>query len=983
MKAQLWQHPFVDIFKLVNLNEWRVTQKEGDVTECLDRVTGKRVFRLAGSISAANYIQIPRAKSQLKTLGLTGQFIYIQLLEVPEKLFSLHLEYSISNSKTKLDEPLRITLSNIYKETKLTNSGLQISCHMSTKWSVVVLDIKALLQKFVGVHITGHMMKSLTICSTLFIKGVYSSDILYQCQNLPREMSFKLNREQNWNDIYDWVSFIVEPVQAKKDLRLVKEVRSKDENEDRGRGENGEFDEDEEDEEEEENKARRGKKVGINLESDEFQVQPRESSLERPQFSKVEAKPETKIEKKIEARPTKADQAPIKTVEKTEPKAKPIDLMQPDPLMNLSHVIGFSGNNSRTVKWTKLQSLFTCYPKEFTQGSSKFIVYSSGCTLILMNPITRKQHFLFGHTAPINSLSISLNGALIVTGQASPALTLVWEIKSMRAPTFIAFGKMTTLKAVDVSHDCKYVVTAGTDVKARETIIVWDISGINQGRAAEIKAKQVSNFHINTIKFSPIDSERLMSCGKESIRSWRINRDHLSGKAVVLSHHARASEFLDLDYDIFTSTSKSLEVDSYLKRIFVVSNQGMLFQINYESTDLEGVLQLHDSAINSIMVAEGYCVTGSDDCFLRVWPLDFSEYLLEARHEGPVVSVDISMDRYNIVCGTSNCTIGSLDISTNAYRTLLRSHTAPILTIDIHPSNGLLLTASEDKTLRIWGPDNFEEQFEFFSPQDLPLTVSFHPTTNLFACGFESGTLRIFEIETTSMKDEFLQHETKIVKCVHSLDGKFLLSASEDGMVCLYDSARKYQPVKTIPVEVLGDKVDVCFSCDSKQFAVLGTHNSIIFIWDIQTFSQKFRINATGFVIQKMFFAPNGQDLLVISYGQDYRVKFYGLNGFEAVFIKEFSGCHPSAEISDLTVSQNSKYLVTGGSDKLIKLWEYGTRPNTLRSQGFIGHSYPITHMSFSLDRSYLISCANGPDGIFIWKFNGDVNNSSTPYGLN
>ena len=133
MKAELWQHPFVDVFKLVNLNEWRVGQKEGDVTECLDRITGKRVYRIAGSISAANYIQIPRNKSQLKTLGLTGQYIYLQILEVPEKLFSLHLEFLLTNSKTKSDEPLRVSLSNLFKETKLTNSGLQISCHLGEK----------------------------------------------------------------------------------------------------------------------------------------------------------------------------------------------------------------------------------------------------------------------------------------------------------------------------------------------------------------------------------------------------------------------------------------------------------------------------------------------------------------------------------------------------------------------------------------------------------------------------------------------------------------------------------------------------------------------------------------------------------------------------------------------------------------------------------------------------------------------------------
>jgi hypothetical protein len=35
-------------------------------------------------------------------------------------------------------------------------------------------------------------------------------------------------------------------------------------------------------------------------------------------------------------------------------------------------------------------------------------------------------------------------------------------------------------------------------------------------------------------------------------------------------------------------------------------------------------------------------VTGSEDQFLRVWPLDFSEFFLEAKHEGVVLSLDIS-----------------------------------------------------------------------------------------------------------------------------------------------------------------------------------------------------------------------------------------------------------------------------------------------------------------------------------------------------
>jgi hypothetical protein len=41
------------------------------------------------------------------------------------------------------------------------------------------------------------------------------------------------------------------------------------------------------------------------------------------------------------------------------------------------------------------------------------------------------------------------------------------------------------------------------------------------------------------------------------------------------------------------------------------------------------VYQLHSAAINSLVVFDGFCVTGSDDRQLRVWPMDFSDFLLE------------------------------------------------------------------------------------------------------------------------------------------------------------------------------------------------------------------------------------------------------------------------------------------------------------------------------------------------------------------
>ncbi len=83
------------------------------------------------------------------------------------------------------------------------------------------------------------------------------------------------------------------------------------------------------------------------------------------------------------------------------------------------------------------------------------------------------------------------------------------------------------------------------------------------------------------------------------------------------------------------------------------SKLGFLFQINYFSRELEGVFKVHESSLCAISVSAGFCVTGSEDSYLRVWPLDFSEYFLEAKHEGVVLSLDVSQDALQVACGSS------------------------------------------------------------------------------------------------------------------------------------------------------------------------------------------------------------------------------------------------------------------------------------------------------------------------------------------
>jgi hypothetical protein len=148
-----------------------------------------------------------------------------------------------------------------------------------------------------------------------------------------------------------------------------------------------------------------------------------------------------------------------------------------------------------------------------------------------------------------------------------------------------------------------------------------------------------------------------VSCGHENVRFWRIRRKHLPACPAILNEFSRGTHFTDLAFESSygkLDDEESPKVRSMLTRgcshtammdhdhpqvVFVATNVGTIIEISYHTRDLLCVLRLHNDAINCLAVNEGFVVTGSNDRYMRLWPLDFSDYLLEAQNESPVTTV--------------------------------------------------------------------------------------------------------------------------------------------------------------------------------------------------------------------------------------------------------------------------------------------------------------------------------------------------------
>lgn len=121
------------------------------------------------------------------------------------------------------------------------------------------------------------------------------------------------------------------------------------------------------------------------------------------------------------------------------------------------------------------------------------------------------------------------------------------------------------------------------------------------------------------------------------------------------------------------------------------------------------MVQTNSGKITSLSTWGGTCAVGSEDTFLRTWPLNFEEYEIEAQHEGVVSCVAFSGDGELLVCGTMYGAVGVMNTETKDYKILLRAHTGPLMSMDFNRSKDCLVTVSEDHTIRLWSSTEFDQ----------------------------------------------------------------------------------------------------------------------------------------------------------------------------------------------------------------------------------------------------------------------------------
>ncbi|GLH04111.1 hypothetical protein R5R35_003384 [Gryllus longicercus] len=205
-------------------------------------------------------------------------------------------------------------------------------------------------------------------------------------------------------------------------------------------------------------------------------------------------------------------------------------------------------------------------------------------------------------------------------------------------------------------------------------------------------------------------------------------------------------------------------------------------------------------------------------------------------HCGPVYRVAFSPDRTLLLSCSEDTTIRLWSLYTWTCLVAYKGHIFPVWDVRFAPHGYYFATASHDKTARLWATDQHQPLRIFaghFSDVDC---VQFHPNSNYVATGSSDRTVRLWDCVTGTHVRLMTGHKAPIYALSFSVEGRFLASSGAESKILLWDLAHGHLLAEltghTAPIHTLA------FSRDG-HILTSGSLDCSIKLWDFTRLAEE------------------------------------------------------------------------------------------------------------------------------------------------
>ncbi len=108
--------------------------------------------------------------------------------------------------------------------------------------------------------------------------------------------------------------------------------------------------------------------------------------------------------------------------------------------------------------------------------------------------------------------------------------------------------------------------------------------------------------------------------------------------------------------------------------VFVTTNCGLLYFINFATRQVEKIIQIHEEKITALLMSpqKNFIASASANGYLRLWSPDYSKLISEVNTQQSILACDVN--HKEIVVMGEGGTLSILDMEESTFNVIIRSH---------------------------------------------------------------------------------------------------------------------------------------------------------------------------------------------------------------------------------------------------------------------------------------------------------------------
>lgn len=285
-------------------------------------------------------------------------------------------------------------------------------------------------------------------------------------------------------------------------------------------------------------------------------------------------------------------------------------------------------------------------------------------------------------------------------------------------------------------------------------------------------------------------------------------------------------------------------------------------------------LKGHQANIGAIDIsADGKIIASAgEDQTIKLWQRETGKliYSFVGVNES-IQTLAISPNGKSIIAGGFDGRISQWQLETKQYKSSFfarvnapDSHDGVILQLAFAANERFIVSASNDKTLRIWSYYTGELKRTLIGHEEAVNTCAISPDSQIIASGSDDKTIKLWRFDHSYAYQTFIGDKVAVNSLAFSNDGQYLISGGSDKTIKIWD-IKTGEIIKSWQAH---EQTIISIAVNPHRHLIASASRTEIKIWQGQTGELIKTLRGTA----PLKFSPDGQFLITGSYGGKVKI---------------------------------------------------------------------------------------------------------------